>query len=463
MSTSATERARPAPVWAASGIAIQLLFGATVPWLYWFLLQGASREATGGGGAAVPVAIDLLLLLGFAVPHSYFLRPEVRRSAERWIPRPLHGSFFTLTAIVSLATLMLAWQPIPGEPLWRLEGESARAMTAANALAWVSLIYSMWLGGLGYQTGLTSLVPYLRGRPEPPRRFEPRGAYCVFRHPIYLSFLLMAWLTPVMTPAHLLLAVGFTLYSFVGSALKDARLARAIGEPYREYMARVPGYPLVFATRLGRVARSSGLALALLAGGAALAGDALAPLQIDPAASELKLEIKKRGVLKAFAHDHDGVATVITGSILWDAQAPEKSSVKLRISTKDIRIVDAHASKEDKDEMNSIMLSDKILDAAKFPEIVFESNTVVANPVTKAGEHSLSVMGTLKLHGTARGTTLKVVLVEKEKGAVEVTGEHTLVQSDHGIEPYSAALGAIGVQDAIGVRFRIVARSGGGK
>ncbi|MEZ0227815.1 MAG: NnrU family protein [Planctomycetota bacterium] len=450
MHSSSLERVRPAPGWAASGIAIQLIFGATVPWLYMFLLSGASREAT-GGGVAVPLLVDMALLAFFVVPHSFFLQPSVRREAERWVPRPLQGSIFTLIAIVTLGTLMLGWQPIPGAPIWRLEGDTARLMVAANAAAWGGLLYSMWLSGLGYQTGLTSLRHYLKGEREPRRTFEPRGAYCVLRHPIYLSFLLIAWLTPLMTPAHLLLAVGFTLYSFVGSALKDSRLASAIGEPYRDYMARVPGFP-----RLALVA------LALLAGGSAMANDAVTPLQIDPAASELKLAIKKKGVLKAFAHDHDGVATVLTGTVVWDKAKPESSSVKLRISAKDIRIVDAHASKDDKDEMNSILVSDKILDAAKFPEIVFESNTVVATPSTKAGEHALSVMGTLKLHGVSRGTTLKVVLVEKD-GAVVVTGEHTLVQSDHGIEPYSAALGSIGVQDAIGISFRIVTKSGGAK
>jgi polyisoprenoid-binding protein YceI len=200
----------------------------------------------------------------------------------------------------------------------------------------------------------------------------------------------------------------------------------------------------------------------LLVATAALADDGARSFAIDPAASEIKLDIKKKGLLKGFAHDHDGVATVFTGVVVWDKAKPESCSVKLRISAKDVRIVDAKASKADKDEMNAILVSEKILDAAKFPEIVFESNAVVSTAGAKAGEHPLTVMGTLKLHGVSRGTTLKVVLIEKE-GAVEVTGEHSLVQSEHGIEPYSAAFGSIGVQDAIGVRFRISARSGGTK
>lgn len=459
MSASSSERVRPAPGWAASGIAIQLIFGATVPWLYWFLLRGASREAP-PGEMLVPALVDIALLLGFAVPHSFLLKPSVRRAGERWIPRPLQGSFFCLSAIVTLGALMLAWQPLPGA-LWRLEGHAATAMIVANAAAWVGLIYSMWLGGLGYQTGLTSLVHYLRGTREPQRRFEPRGAYWVLRHPIYLSFLLISWLTPVMTTAHLLLALGFTLYSIVGSTLKDARLEGYIGEPYRDYMATVPGFPLVRGTRLGRVRRGAGAALLLVAT-VALAGETDRTFAIDRNASDFHLAVKKRGVLKAFAHDHDVVARVFTGTVVWDAASPEKSSVTLRVSTKDLAVVDAAASAEDKASMNKTMASDEILDVAKFPEIVFESTNVVALNPTKPGERPLSVSGRLTLHGVTRPAMLRVVLTEKD-GTIEVTGEHAIKQSDHGIEPYSAGLGTIGVQDEIGVKFRIVSRTGGAR
>ncbi|NDC55021.1 MAG: hypothetical protein EBZ74_12335 [Planctomycetia bacterium] len=51
-----------------------------------------------------------------------------------------------------------------------------------------------------------------------------------------------------------LIAVWST-YIFVGSALKDGRLVHFMGDTYRDYQARVPGYPGVAFGPLGRVPR----------------------------------------------------------------------------------------------------------------------------------------------------------------------------------------------------------------
>jgi len=45
----------------------------------------------------------------------------------------------------------------------------------------------------------------------------------------------------------------WTTYIFVGSALKDGRLVHFMGDTYRDYQARVPGYPGVGFGPLGRV------------------------------------------------------------------------------------------------------------------------------------------------------------------------------------------------------------------
>jgi hypothetical protein len=49
-----------------------------------------------------------------------------------------------------------------------------------------------------------------------------------------------------------LIAVWST-YIFVGSALKDGRLVHFMGDSYRDYQSRVPGYPGVGFGPLGRV------------------------------------------------------------------------------------------------------------------------------------------------------------------------------------------------------------------
>jgi len=63
------------------------------------------------------------------------------------------------------------------------------------------------------------------------------------RQPVYLAFLGLVWLTPVVTLDRALLIVVWTADIYVGSVLKDRRLLLFIGSPYREYQSRVPGYP----------------------------------------------------------------------------------------------------------------------------------------------------------------------------------------------------------------------------
>jgi len=106
--------------------------------------------------------------------------------------------------------------------------------------------------GLGYQNGWTPFYHWLRGQKAPRREFKPRGAYKLIRHPVYLSFLGLAWFTPQMTLDHASLTSIWTAYIFYDSSLKDRRLEHFIGQPYREYQRQVPGYPLVASGPLGR-------------------------------------------------------------------------------------------------------------------------------------------------------------------------------------------------------------------
>jgi protein-S-isoprenylcysteine O-methyltransferase Ste14 len=176
----------------------------------------------------------------------------MRDQLEHLIPGPLYGCFFTLMTCLSLLLLILAWQTSP-TVLWQLDGWAATLMYAGYVLSWVGLFYSLSLTGYGFQTGWTPYWAWVRGRPKPRRRFEIRGAYRWLRHPVYLSFLGLVWFTPLMTLDRAVLTGLMTVYIFVGSALKDLRLGYYLGDIYRQYQARVPGYPVIGFGPLGRV------------------------------------------------------------------------------------------------------------------------------------------------------------------------------------------------------------------
>jgi protein-S-isoprenylcysteine O-methyltransferase Ste14 len=240
------------------GVAVHLLFAYTVWRLFWFLRAGASTTSAGpsGGGSLL---INVALALQFSIPHSALLHPSVRRRISKWVAPAFYGLFYTTVSCLSLLTVISCWQTV--DPiLWRTTGAAQTLCVAGFYLSWTALCYSLHLTGIGYQTGLTPWLAWLRGEPAPRREFKPRGAYRFVRHPVYLSFLGLIWFTPTMTLDHAALTAVWTAYLFVGSWLKDRRLEFFIGEAYRDYERRVPGYPLMPVSPLGRRLRPASLA-----------------------------------------------------------------------------------------------------------------------------------------------------------------------------------------------------------
>lgn len=232
------------------GLGTQIVFAFTVWHLFFFLRDGAST-LTASASTSNPLVLNTLLALQFAVIHSLLLYPSVQRSLTRWIPRAFYGCFFCDVTCLTLLIAIGGWQPSDTVMYDLRETPGELVIRAGFYGSWISLFYSLYLSGLGYQTGWTPWWYWFRKRPQPKRVFEERGAYRWFRHPIYLSFLGLIWFTPRMTADHLVLTGLWTVYILVGSYLKDERLAFYLGNQYRDYQQRVPGYPFLNRGPLG--------------------------------------------------------------------------------------------------------------------------------------------------------------------------------------------------------------------
>lgn len=242
----AARRKRLARFWGISfGVLTHALFAITVWGLFWFL-KGHPAQRNDG-----LLTVDLLLVLQFAVVHSALLLPRVRRRLEQWIPSPFYGCFYCMATCGGLLITFGFWRQ-SSVVLWQWEGAARAGIQAAFFASWAALFYSLHLTGLGYQTGLTPWLHWLRGRSAPRRTFHPKGAYHCLRHPVYLSFLGLLWFTPVVTADRAVLTGVWSLYIFIGSYLKDERLAFYLGRTYRAYQRRVPGYPFMVIGPLAR-------------------------------------------------------------------------------------------------------------------------------------------------------------------------------------------------------------------
>jgi methanethiol S-methyltransferase len=236
--------------WNAGAWFVQAFFVATACWVFVFL-RGPDSAAAAELDLAGDLAIDALLALLFAVPHSLLLRPAIRERISKHIPAPMYGVFFCFVTCATLMTVIAFWRPAGGV-VWNATGFGHDVVRAGYYFSWFGLFYSLWLNGLGYQTGWVPWRAWMAGTQPPRRDFQVHGLYRILRHPTYLSFLGLIWCAPVVTVDRALLIGIWTVYVFVGSYFKDRRLEHYLGDAYRRYSAEVPGYPGMFVGPLGR-------------------------------------------------------------------------------------------------------------------------------------------------------------------------------------------------------------------
>ena len=137
----------PALIILVYAAAVYLLFLAVLGYAVGFFAGfGVPKGIDQGPRAAVPVAvaIDLLLLLLFAVQHTVMARPWFKRRWTRIVPAPAERASFVLAASLVLALLFWLWRPVGGT-VWNLSGPGADALWAVYAAGWAAAVSSTFL------------------------------------------------------------------------------------------------------------------------------------------------------------------------------------------------------------------------------------------------------------------------------------------------------------------------------
>jgi polyisoprenoid-binding protein YceI len=176
---------------------------------------------------------------------------------------------------------------------------------------------------------------------------------------------------------------------------------------------------------------------------------------IDDAKSKLEINVYKEGLFKAFGHDHLIAARKVSGSVQFDPQMIENSSVRLKVGARSLTAIDPGESEKDRRDVQATMTGEKVLDVTKFPEIVFSSTSVSAVKKTADG-WELTVSGKLGLHGVEKAVSLPIH-VRVEGSQLAAQGEVSLLQTEFGIKPVNVAGGSVKVKDKLRISFAIVA------
>ncbi len=194
-------------------------------------------------GMAAPPAISAIIDAGlialFGLQHSVMARPAFKAAWTRIVPPAIERSLYCFAAAVCLVILFAFWHPIGGS-VWSTQNEPARiGIWALFLLGWTILFVATWLISHFELFGLSQAWHHSRGLEVQPQQFRTPFFYKWVRHPIYSGFLLAFWATPDMTVGHLLLAVGMSVYIFVGIAHEERDLLDTFGNSYADYRTRV--------------------------------------------------------------------------------------------------------------------------------------------------------------------------------------------------------------------------------
>jgi hypothetical protein len=185
--------------------------------------------------------------------------------------------------------------------------------------------------------------------------------------------------------------------------------------------------------------------------------------QLDAASSEIVVLAFREGALARLGHNHvlqfvglsgdaaegpDGVAFVLAlplaGIVLDDTAQRDRegSGFETRPTAADI------------DGTRRNLLGERVLDVATQAEIRITGRckSPCIGPATI--DAAISLAGRETRHGLA-------AVARRDGEVVTVTGEWALAQSTLGLAPFSVALGALRVRDALQVRGRLVFRRGG--
>jgi protein-S-isoprenylcysteine O-methyltransferase Ste14 len=202
--------------------------------LYAYLVAFGSRHS---GAVGLPGLLNTTLFTIFALHHSLFARPFVKRAVVRFVPPWFERSLYTWTASILFAAVVLAWQPVGGllyavPGWWRWTGYVAQAVGILLTIRGSSALDVLDLAGI---RSVLDARQHLAPRHVP---IETTGVYALVRHPLYFGWALFVFGAPVMTGTRAVFAVISTLYLAIAIPFEERALIRVFGDAYRAYQRR---------------------------------------------------------------------------------------------------------------------------------------------------------------------------------------------------------------------------------
>ncbi len=199
-----------------------------------------SLDSNGQESLVTALLIDVALLGIFALQHSVMARQQFKAWWTQLIPKPIERSTYVLCSSLALILVFWQWRPI-GITIWQFDNLVAQIIFySLFTLGWIIVLVSSFLINHFDLFGLRQVYLYFEEKEYTPLKFETPAFYEYVRHPLYVGWLLVFWMTPMMTVSHLVFALVTTIYILVAIQLEEKDLVDIHGEKYKNYRRQVP-------------------------------------------------------------------------------------------------------------------------------------------------------------------------------------------------------------------------------
>jgi polyisoprenoid-binding protein YceI len=193
------------------------------------------------------------------------------------------------------------------------------------------------------------------------------------------------------------------------------------------------------------------------------------PYDVAAADSLLTVRVYRGGTLASAGHNHVIASHTLAGTVYLPDEVL-KASIELHLAVAELTVDEPQLRAREgagdfppevpqsaRDGTRRNMLGPAVLDAAEYPEVVLRSERL-----EPAADSPGVLVASLDAQVREQHRTISVPLRYELAGdTLTLTGETALRQSELGLTPFTAFLGALAVQDEMQVRFRIVARAAG--
>jgi len=212
-----------------------------VGWLYpWSFMPSTIDYGNSPYNIIISIFIDIFLIVLFGIQHSLMVRDSFKKLISKYMSEAEIRATYTIISSIFLLLIITFWQPIDIW-IWKFDsGVGYYLMTILYILGWsISVIATFQIDHFEL-FGLHQAYREYMGISASEPKFQERGFYKFIRHPIQAGTILGIWATPQMSLGHLIFALIFTIYIFIGLYFEERDLIKTLGDDYISYKSRVP-------------------------------------------------------------------------------------------------------------------------------------------------------------------------------------------------------------------------------